>query len=98
MSDKTVDIKKILKLARLSEEKEDTAQLAKDFGNILGYVEKLSEVNVEGIDPLAHVHDSNNVFREDVAFNSLSPEEALQNAPDRSGNYIRVPLVIEDAE
>lgn len=98
MTGETVDIKKILKLARLSEEQEDTKQLAKDFGDILGYIETLSEVDVEGISPLAHVHDSNNVFREDVAFNSLSPEEALQNAPDRSGNYIRVPLVIEDAE
>jgi len=98
MSSETVNIKKILKLARLSEQQENTEQLAEDFGNILGYIEKLSEVKVEGVAPLAHVHDSNNVFREDIAFNSLTPEEALQNAPDRSGNYIRVPLVIEDAE
>lgn len=93
-----ISVVDVIRLARLSAEKENVASLEKDFQNILHYVEQLQDVDVEGIEPLAHVHESYNVFREDKADNLLTTEEALLNAPDRSGNFIKVPLVIEDSE
>ena len=92
------DVKKIINLARLSPDKEDLNQLGKDFSDILTYVEQLEAVDTKGVEPLAHVHEIVNIFREDQAENLLSSEEALANTSDRSGNFIKVPLIIEDEE
>lgn len=89
------DILKIIKLARLSAANEDIEDLTKNFNDILHYIEQLEEVNVDNIEPLAHVHEVANVFREDVSSNSLTTEQALANTKERSGDYIKVPLIVE---
>ncbi len=89
------EVLKIIFLARLSTKEENLDQMINDFNNVLNYVDALSKVNVDNIEPLAHVHESYNIYREDVCGNGLTTEEALLNTSDRSGSFIRVPLIIE---
>ena len=89
------EVLKIIFLARLSAKEGNLDQMINDFNSVLSYIDALNQVNVDGITPLAHVHETDNVFRADECFNSLTTEEALLNAPDRSGSFIRVPLIIE---
>lgn len=83
------------RLARIelteSERKEYGSQLA----DILRYVKKLQELNVEGVEPTAHPAPLRNVFRPDVTAPSLSTEEALKNAPRRDGRLFRTPKIVE---
>jgi aspartyl-tRNA(Asn)/glutamyl-tRNA(Gln) amidotransferase subunit C len=65
------------------------------MGAILGYVEKLKELNTDGILPTSHAVPMENAFREDAARPSIGIEKALSNAPDRVENFYRVPKVIE---
>jgi aspartyl-tRNA(Asn)/glutamyl-tRNA(Gln) amidotransferase subunit C len=63
--------------------------------SVLTWMDQLNEVNTEGIEPLTHIMDEVNNWREDVGINSLSREEALSNAPLKNSTYIMVPKVIE---
>ena len=58
-------------------------------------MEQLNELDTEGVEPLTHVTDAVNKWREDVAHNALSREEGLKNAPSHDETYIKVPKVIE---
>jgi aspartyl-tRNA(Asn)/glutamyl-tRNA(Gln) amidotransferase subunit C len=62
---------------------------------ILGYVEKLNELDTSGIIPTSHAVPVENAFRQDVAVRSIGIENALGNAPDRVQSFFRVPKVIE---
>lgn len=95
MSKSQEDILKIIKLARLSAESENLSKLTQDFNSILSYVEQLEKVNVDNVEPLSHVHGANNVFRSDMMESLLTTDEALSNAPEKSGSFIKVPLIIE---
>lgn len=83
-------IKNLAKLSRLRL----SDRFEKDLENILAYVGKLNSVNTDGVEPLSHVHGSKNVWREDVVCPS-SPEDILASAPDKSGTFVRTPLVID---
>lgn len=72
------DIKKLSKLAHLHVNPEDEAQLCKKLGAIIEYVGQLMEVDVSGIEPMSHVHGSQNIFRADEAQGQL-PIEALMS-------------------
>ena len=89
------DVKKLAHLARLQIEPAELAAAGEKIGSILTYVKQLDKINVEGVAPMAHVHGAINVFREDVALPSMEVEQALLNAPDKSGRFIRVPIIIE---
>jgi len=84
----------IAKLAKLKLTEEEIELFREQLGKILEYFRKLQEVETEGIEPLEHVLPLENVFREDEPRESLSPEEALKNAPKRRGDYFEVPKVI----
>ncbi|HIC96656.1 TPA: Asp-tRNA(Asn)/Glu-tRNA(Gln) amidotransferase subunit GatC [Candidatus Bipolaricaulota bacterium] len=84
----------IAKLAKLKLTEEELELFREQLGKILEYFRKLQEVETEGIEPLEHVLPLENVFREDEPRESLSPEEALKNAPKRRGDYFEVPKVI----
>jgi aspartyl-tRNA(Asn)/glutamyl-tRNA(Gln) amidotransferase subunit C len=96
MSKSREDLLKIIRLARLSAANEDLDKMTRDFNSILQYVEQLEKVDVTNVEPLSHVHGVVNVFRDDAAHNDLTTGAALQNAPDKSGAFIRVPLIIEE--
>ena len=71
--------------------------LSRQLAGILVYFDKLQELNTDGVEPMAHAVEINNVFGEDAARPSLSPEEALANAPQRDDNFFKVPKVIDDS-
>jgi len=88
-------VEHIARLARLSISEEDKEALAQHLSAILGYMEKLNSLDTEGIEPTSHVLDIANVFRDDDPIPSLRPDDALSNAPERSGNFFKVPRIIE---
>lgn len=84
----------IAKLAKLKLTEEEVRLFQKQLGEILEYFRKLEEVDTNNVEPLKHVIATQNVFREDESGESISPEEALQNAPKRRDDYFEVPKVI----
>jgi aspartyl-tRNA(Asn)/glutamyl-tRNA(Gln) amidotransferase subunit C len=86
---------KIAHLARLEFEEKDADKMMKDMTAIVEWVEKLKEVNTDGVEPLTTMSYEVNVLREDEVREHLSHEAALVNAPKKDQDYFRVPKVIE---
>ena len=82
-------------LARLDLSEADLTALGKKLGAVLEYVDQLTQVNTDGVEPLAHPLPVANVFRPDEPRSSLSVDEALANAPVRHGDFFGVPAVFE---
>ena len=89
------EVEYVARLARLELTLAEKELFADQMGAILGYVEKLKELDTEGVVPTAHAVPMENSFREDIAFSSIGLEKALANAPDRAGSFFAVPKVIE---
>jgi aspartyl-tRNA(Asn)/glutamyl-tRNA(Gln) amidotransferase subunit C len=85
----------VAKLARLQLTDEELDRYEKQLGAILDYIAKLEKLDVSGLEPLVHAVDTGNVFREDVPRPGLSREAALQNAPEKAGDFFIVPKIIE---
>lgn len=81
-------------LARLELSAEEKEQYATQLSAILEYVEALNKLDTENVPPTAHVLPIKNVFREDLVCDHMANEKALQNAPDKEGNYFRVPRIL----
>ena len=90
----TSEIEEIARLARLTFSEAEMKRLAGEMGAILTYFEKLNEIDTTGIVPLSHPHQLMNVMREDEVGESLSPSDALQNAPLAENGFFKVPRVI----
>lgn len=88
------EVQHLAKLAKLSFNDDEVAKIARELDEIVGYVEQLKELNVDGIAPTSHVLDLANVFREDKVEPALSVEEVLRNAPATNHGYFSVPKVI----
>lgn len=88
-------VEHVARLARLALSEDELASLTDDMDAILGYVEKLNELDTDHIVPTAHAVPVENAFREDCAGPSIGTEKALQNAPEASDNCFVVPKVIE---
>lgn len=88
-------VRHIAHLSRLDLSDEEIAQYGRQLGEVLQYVEKLNEVDTEGVEPTAHAMPVSNVFRADVPGESLGVEKALQNAPDKATPYFKVPKVLD---
>lgn len=96
MSEKThIDIEYVAKLARINLTESEKSKFSKQLDSILGYVEKLEELDTKGVEPMAHPHSMTNVWQDDVVGGSLTVEEALQNAPAKRNNMIIVPKVVD---
>jgi len=89
----TVD--KIAHLARLEFNDADKEEIIKDMNNMLAFVEKLNELDTEGVEPLVYMTDEVNHLREDVVKQEITQKEALQNAPKHDSDYFKVPKVVE---
>ncbi|MBP1752414.1 MAG: glutamyl-tRNA(Gln) amidotransferase, subunit [Geobacteraceae bacterium] len=85
----------VARLARLELTDAEKEMFTGQMDAILAYVDKLNELDTGGIIPTSHAVPVENVFREDVATESLGTDRALLNAPDRSESFFRVPKVIE---
>ena len=88
------DVEHIAKLARLEFNEQQKEKLTQEMNDILGYIEKLNEVDTSNVEPLSHVIELSNVMREDEVKPSLSQEEALKNAPEKTEKFFKVPKVI----
>ena len=86
---------KIAHLSRLEFEEKDAEKMMKDMTAIVDWVEKLKEVDTEGVEPLTTMSHEINVLREDEVKPHMSHEEALRNAPKKDADYFRVPKVLE---
>lgn len=89
------DVEKVALLARLRLSEQELDRMTQQLGSILGYVERLGEVDTEGIEPMAHAVERTNVFRDDVETPMLPREAALANAPKSDGRYFLVPQILD---
>jgi aspartyl-tRNA(Asn)/glutamyl-tRNA(Gln) amidotransferase subunit C len=88
------DVRHVAKLARLSLSDDKLTTLTGQLELILGYIAKLSEVDVTGVEPMAHALPLHNVLREDIVTPSLPLEKVLINAPETDGPFFKVPKII----
>ena len=82
-------------LARLEFDANTKDEMVKDMNRMLTFVDKLNELNTDGIEPLVYMVDEVDVLREDVASNTVTQKEALKNAPQKDSDYFKVPKVVE---
>ncbi|HEX3890785.1 MAG TPA: Asp-tRNA(Asn)/Glu-tRNA(Gln) amidotransferase subunit GatC [Verrucomicrobiae bacterium] len=95
MAEAQFDIKYVAHLARISLSPDEEKKLAAQLGNILGYIEKLKELDVTNVEPTAHAVPLLNVTRADEIHSSLSREDALRNAPKQANGLFIVPKIVE---
>jgi aspartyl-tRNA(Asn)/glutamyl-tRNA(Gln) amidotransferase subunit C len=89
------NIQYVAHLARLSLSPAEEEQFGGQLAGILGYIEKLKQLDVSGVEPTAHAVPLVNVFRPDVARPSLGNEDALRNAPAKANGLFVVPKIVE---
>ena len=87
--------RRVAKLARIKVEEEDLPALAEDFNRILGFVEQLNEVDIEGVEPMTSVTPMRLKRRKDVVTDGDQQEKVLANAPDAREGFFAVPKVVE---
>ncbi|MGM0444763.1 MAG: Asp-tRNA(Asn)/Glu-tRNA(Gln) amidotransferase subunit GatC [Bacillota bacterium] len=90
------EVKYIADLASLKLSDDEVKTFSKQLSDILDYVEKLDELDTEGIVPTAYTVPVKNVLREDKVEDSLDIEKALQNAPEKTNNQFRVPKIMDE--
>ncbi|MEQ9303100.1 MAG: Asp-tRNA(Asn)/Glu-tRNA(Gln) amidotransferase subunit GatC [Marinoscillum sp.] len=88
-------LQKIAHLARIEIDPAKEESYIKDLEEILTWVEKLNELNTDGVEPLTNMSFEINAFRSDEQSNTISHERALKNAPKKDSDYFRVPKVLE---
>jgi aspartyl-tRNA(Asn)/glutamyl-tRNA(Gln) amidotransferase subunit C len=89
------DIKYVAHLARIALTPDEGKKLAAQLGGILGYIEKLKELDVTSVEPTAHAVPMVNITRADEIQPSLPHDEALRNAPRQAGELFIVPKIVE---
>lgn len=89
------DVEKVAVLARLKVSNEELDSLAKDLSAIVGYVQVLNEVQCDGVEPMVHAVELQNILRPDLLVESLNRNAVLSNAPRTDGEYFLVPSIIE---
>ncbi len=85
----------IAHLARLEFIGEAKNAIRQDLSRIIQFMDKLSEIDTENVEPLIFMSDEVNVLREDVAEETLTQAEALKNAPKKDSDYFRIPKVLD---
>lgn len=88
------DVEHIAKLAKLEFSEAEKEKFTHQFNDILKYMEQLNSLDTSNVEPLSHVIELQNVFREDSVKPSIPREEALKNAPDKTEEHFKVPKVI----
>lgn len=88
-------VRKVAKLSRLELSDAEVGQFTGQLSAILGYVEKMNELDTGDVEPLAHCLPISNVLRPDAVKESLGTEKALANAPQRDGDFFKVPKILD---
>lgn len=89
-----IDLKKTARLSALQLTADEEKRFGKQLANIFDHFQQISEINTEGLEPLVTPTDMKKVLRADVSEKWESPEAALSNAPEKSGNLFKVPPVV----
>ncbi len=93
------EVEKIAELARLELSEKEKEKLAEDLSSVLGYVQKLSEVNIEKVEPVTGGTNLENITREDDETKCISDlemrKQILDAAPNREEDYFKVPSILE---
>ena len=89
------DVSYVAGLAQLRLDDAAQERLVREMGDILAYMDTLSSLDTEGVEPMMHALEMTNVLREDAVGSSLSREDALMNAPVDNGEYFIVPIILE---
>lgn len=93
ISDETIEYVGILAKLELSDEEKEAAK--SDMARMLDHIDKLSELDTTGVEPMSHVFPVNNVFREDVVTNGDDSENILSNAPECKDSAFVVPKTVD---
>ncbi len=92
VDDKLID--KLANLARLEFNDEEKEEIKNDLQQMLGFIDKLNELDTTGVEPLLHMSENVNILREDKIEGMISREEAFKNAPLHDDQFFKVPKVI----
>lgn len=90
------DVEHVARLARLELSDADKERMRRELDSILSYIDKLRALDTEGVEPTSHAIPMTNVMRDDAPRPSLPQDVMLANAPERSGEFFRVPRIIEE--
>ena len=88
-------IDKLANLAKLKFEDTEKVQIKNDLQNMIGFIEKMNDLNTSDVEPLLHMTSNVNMLREDVVAGSITNEKALQNAANKNAPFFIVPKVIK---
>ena len=89
------DVDKIAKLAKLRFSDSEKVKLQHDLNKVLGYIDQLNELDLDNVEPLENINETENVLRKDDTMKWLTTEEALKNAPANTGKFFKVPKVLD---
>ena len=90
------EVEQVARLARLALSDAEKERMRRELDGILSYIDKLRALDTEGVPPTSHAVPMTNVMREDEPVPSLPQADMLANAPARSGDFFRVPKIIEE--
>ena len=90
-------VRKVARLSRLDLTEAEVEEFTGQLSAILDYVEKMNELDTDSVEPLAHCLPVSNVFRADSVKESLGTEKTLANAPQRDGEFFKVPKILDDS-
>jgi len=90
-------VRKVARLSRLELTEAEVEEFTGQLSAILDYVEKMNELDTANVEPLAHCLPISNVFRADSVKESLGTEKTLANAPQRDGEFFKVPKILDDS-
>jgi aspartyl-tRNA(Asn)/glutamyl-tRNA(Gln) amidotransferase subunit C len=88
-------IEKLSDLAKLEFDDVSKKEIKEDLNKIIRFVEKLNELDTDGVEPLTYMTEEINNLRDDVAMITISKEDALKNAPEKDSDYFIVPKVLK---
>ncbi|MSQ46878.1 MAG: Asp-tRNA(Asn)/Glu-tRNA(Gln) amidotransferase subunit GatC [Deltaproteobacteria bacterium] len=89
------ELRRLAYLTRLELMPQEEEEMIGHLNKMLSYIEKLKELNTDGIEPTAHAVEVPSPMREDIVTNQPDVDNLLRNAPDREGNFLKVPRIIE---
>lgn len=87
-------IDKLAHLSRLEFAKEAKEEIKNDLQKMIGFIDKLNELDTTGVEPLLHMSDNMNIFAKDEVRGSISREEVFKNAPLHDDQFFKVPKVV----
>jgi aspartyl-tRNA(Asn)/glutamyl-tRNA(Gln) amidotransferase subunit C len=88
-------VDKLAHLSRLHFNETEKVEIKNDLQQMIGFVEKINELDLDGVEPLLHISEEINVLREDEVKGSISRSAALKNAPGHDEQFFKVPKVIK---